>query len=238
MEIPVYLAMTAAEVLGVSQLPKRLAWMSCHFSPYTAGLSNLPETLPEGAMLMLNDQMPFDWHDPNLAADILVETASKFQCDCILLDFQRPECEETASVIEAVLKAADCPVGGSSCYCEGFDCPVLVPPVPPHVPLEEYLKPWKNREIWLELAFEGTEIVVTEDGSRYTPLPHYRPGERSHHEEALHCHYEITVEEDQILFQLGRTAQDLEAMLERGKEYGITKAVGLWQELYETGLSH
>ena len=52
-----YLAMTAGEIRGASVLPRRTGWLSCHFSPSGAGLSNLPVALPPGSLLILDDSM-------------------------------------------------------------------------------------------------------------------------------------------------------------------------------------
>ena len=231
MEIPLFLAMTAGELLNTAQLPEKPAWMACHFSPYGTGLSNLPRSLPVGAMLILNDRLPPDWHDPQQAADLLAQIAKELECDSILLDFQRPENEKTASVVEAVLKTAACPVGVSSCYGRGLACPVLLPPIPPYLSLPEALSSWQNQELWLELSFEGTHITVTKEGSRYTSLPHCRPSPDTHREDTLHCHYEITVTQEEITFHLGRTQEDQAALLEEAAKLGVTKAVGLWQEM-------
>ena len=230
MEIPMFLAMTAGEVLYTEALPRHLGWMACHFSPYGRGLSNLPEALPKGSMLMLNDRMPPDWHDVDLSAEMLVDAAKRLECGCILLDFQRPDNEKTASVVEAVLKRSHCPAGVSSCYAEGLNCPVLVPPVPPHLTVQEHLEPWQGREIWLECSLMGTKIEVTTEGSRYTTLPRYVPSEKAHFDEELGCRYEITVEEERVVFRLGRLLQDMAELLEKGNEYGVTLGVGLWQE--------
>ena len=231
MEIPRYLAMTAAEFRRAVQLPTHLAWMACHFSAYGTGLSNVPRTLPRSSMLMLNDRTPICGHDPEAVAKTLIETGSTLECKCILLDFQREGCEALFSVIDAVLKRANCPVGVSAPYAIGFDCPVLVPPIPPHILPAEALAPWEGRELWLELSAEGTEICVTEEGSRSTPLPNYIPTEPSHQETALYCHYTITLEEGRILFQLGRTKEDQASLLEATKALGVTHALGLWQEI-------
>ena len=231
MEIPLFLAMTAGEVLGAEQLPRQLAWMACHFSPYGMGLSNLPDKLPDGTMLILNDRLPPEWHDPVLAAETLVSAAQERKCSCILLDFQRAGNEKTASVVEAVLEMAQCPVGVSHGYAEGRSCPVLVPPIPPHLLPEDAVAPWKGRELWLELSSEGTAIRITESGSQYTPLSDYRPAATAHREPELHCHYEITVEEDRILFRLGRTKEDQEALLNTVKSARVTCALGLWQDI-------
>ena len=230
MEIPLFLAMTAGEVSCADTLPPRLAWMACHFSPYGTGLSNIPQSLPKGSMLTLNDRIPPDWHDVDLAASTLTEAAKRLECGSILLDFQRLGNEKTASVVEAVLKQADRPVGVSSCYAEGLSCPVLVPPVPPHLTPEEYLKPWQRREIWLEWSLIGTEIEVTAEGSQYTSLPRFVPSEKAHFDEELGCRYDICVEEDRVVFRLGRVPEDMAGLMENAKKYGVMQWVGLWQE--------
>lgn len=230
MEIPLYLAMTAAEFHTAEVLPLHPAWMACHFSLYGTGLSNIPRTLPKGSMLMLNDRIPICGHDPQLVAQTLCQAAKDLECDCILLDLQRTECEEHFDVIRAVLEQAGCPVGVSALYAGEFDCPVLIPPVPPHVAPKEAFCKWEGRELWLELSTEGTEIAVTEKGSQYTPLVGFLPDEHSHQEPELFCHYAISTEDDRILFSLGRTGEDQIALLDTAAACGITRALGLWQE--------
>ena len=230
MEIPLYLALTAAEFQAANVFPNPLAWMACHFSSYGTGLSNVPNTLPPGSMLMLNDRTPIGGHDPQLVAQTLCKAAKELKCDRILLDFQRPEYPEIPEVIEAVLKQADCPVGVSSLYADGFDCAVLIPPIAPHTLPKDALTPWKDRELWLELSNTETEIKVTKDGSQYTPLPRDPQEPKDHQEPELFCHYRILVEDDQVLFQLGRTKEDQEALLAAVQELGVSCAVGLWQE--------
>ena len=58
MAIAPFLAMTAAEMQNSSQLPPKIAWMACHFSPYGLGLSNLPKELPSDSLLMVDDITP------------------------------------------------------------------------------------------------------------------------------------------------------------------------------------
>ncbi len=233
MEIPLFLAMTAAEFQGAEMLPAHPAWMACHFSLYETGISNVPRALPKGAMLMLNDRTPISGHDPKLVAQTLCNAATKLECECIALDFQRQNRQELTAVVDAVLGLARCPVGVSALYAGDFDCPVLLPPIPPHVWPADAVALWKGRELWLEVTTEGTEITVTAAGSQYTPLPHYRPDCNTHREPKLHCHYEISVSEDAVLFQLGRTGEDQTALLNALSSLGITHALGLWQEIKE-----
>ena len=229
MALPLYLAMTAAEIRGNSTLPSRLGYMACHFSPYGTGLSNLPGALPDNAMLILNDRTPIHGHDPELICAQLESLITGLQCECILLDFQRPECEETLLLAEK-LCTLPCPVGISACYAADLDCPVFLPPVPPDVPLPEYLHPWERREIWLEAALDGMEITLTETGYSSIPLPypHCFPG---FSDSKLHCHYCAKTSADSVKFTLSRTREDLDALLLEAESLGVTHAVGLWQEL-------
>lgn len=230
MEIPLFLAMTAAEFRSAERLPAHIAWMACHFSAYGVGLSNVPGMLPRGSMLMLNDRTPICGHDPVLVAQTLCEAAQVLESDSILLDFQRSGQGELTEVVRAVLDRVECPVGVSALYAEGFDCPVLVPPIPLHMPPEKNLSVWKGRELWLELSTEGTEIVVTEEGSQYAPLSGLVPDEHTHKETELLCHYKITAEDERILFHLYRTLEDQAALVQAAETWGMTRALGLWQE--------
>ncbi len=229
MEIPLFLAMTAGELAGVDVLPEQIAWMACHFSSYGTGLSNLPEQLPHGSMLILNDRTPICGHDPVLVSRQLCERAQRLKCSHILLDLQR---EDTSpDIVQAILSNAPGPVGLSTRYAYAFPGPVLLPPIPTHILLSDAVAPWQDREIWLELSREGTEITVTAEGSRYTPLPFYIPPDSAHEDRTLHCHYEITVSEKEIRFLLGRTEADQRALLAEAMDFGVTCSVGLWQEI-------
>lgn len=230
MEIPLFLAMTAAEFQGAEVLPEHPAWMACHFSSYGTGISNIPQALPPGAMLMLNDRTPICGHDPEMVANALCDAAQRLKCDSILLDFQREGFQELTQVIQAVLERASCPVGVSVLYAREVDCPVLLPPIPPHVPPEEALIPWTGRELWLEVSSEGTAICVTPDGSHYASLPCYSPGNTDHYEKELHCHYSIAVAEERIVFQLGRNEEDQRSLINAAKAFGVTQVLRLWQD--------
>lgn len=230
MAIPLYLAMTAAEFSACGGLPEKIAWMACHFSPYGTSVSNLPRTLPEGSLLILNDRTPVHGHDPQRIADELRQAVKALGCSGLLLDFQRPGCEETAKIAHALL-ALPCPVCMSECYAKELDCPVFLPPVLPHVPIEEHLAPWAGREIWLEAALEGEELTLTESGCQISApgVPIESP---EHRDAELFCHYRIAVEESCARFSLYRSRDDLAALLDAAGKLGVTRAVGLWQELH------
>lgn len=231
----VYLAMTAAEFRCASQIPPNIAWMACHFSPYGTALTNLPRELPPGSLLILNDRTPIHGHDPAQVFDILTQAVEELGCAGLLLDLQRPNCGEAAKLAEKLMDLP-CPVCVSEIYGKDLDCPVLLPPVPLLQSVEEYIAPWGQREIWLELALDGIEISVTENGSTTAPLPHYESPEIPHCDMQLHCHYGIKMHQNRADFVLKRTKNDLQNMTNSAEKAGITHFVGLWQELGE-GLS-
>ena len=236
MKIQGYLAMTPGEMGKNVTLPPKIGYMACHFSPYGTGLSNLPQALPPGSLLIVNDRTPVFGHDPEVICGQLLGVVERLGCSGILLDFQRQGESETKKITEAVVKASPCPVGVTPFYGEDLDCPVFLPPVPPHIPLEEYLSPWKSREIWLECSLEGGCVTVTPKGSLYTPFSPAPLSSHHHQDSAIHCHYTITVEADKIQFHLYRTAQDLQELLKEAETLGITHAVGLYQELKDFDL--
>ena len=227
-----FLAMTAAEMRNVSTFPPKIAWMACHFSPYGTGLSNLPQELPPDSLLIVDDITPPCRHDPVLIAEQLRKCAEECQCCGILLDFQRTGCDETFDIAKALFTALPYPTALSSGYGRDLDCPVFLPPVPPSVPLEEYLFPWKSREIWLELGLDGEVLTLTEQGCTTTSLPFPEPNQEGFSDPALHCHYTIEAKENSASFTLWRNQEDIQQLLKEVETLGVTTAVGLFQELH------
>ncbi len=223
-----YLAMTASEFAENPSFPAPIAGMACHFSSYCRGLSNLPLSLPADSCLILNDRIPIMGHDPALVASQLADTAQSLRCSRILLDFQRPA-QPIAEVIGAILQLAPCPVGVSELYAAGLECPIMLPPLPPNRTPEEYIACRRAREAWLELALASLEITVTEAGSRLSPAP---PPKKPlpFMDEALHCHYGLSLAEGAAVFTLHRTAEDLNKLLD-----AFPCCVGLYQELKQFG---
>lgn len=229
MALPLYLALTAAEFQNCSSLPEHAAWMACHYSPYAPGLSNRPQSLPDGAMVILNDRTPPQGHDPVRIAGQLRELTESFPCGGVLLDFQRPALPENAAVARAVTAALPCPVGVSELYAKDLNCPVFLPPAPPHIPLKEYLSPWEGREIWLDAAPDCQVITVMEDGAAFVSAS--PPAGSALRDDDLFCHYTLEISDDRIIFTLYRNAEDLHDLLASAEELCITRAIGLWQEL-------
>ena len=225
-----YLALTAGELQG-NAFEGKLAYMACHFSLYTTGLSNIPQALPPGSMLILTDQIPISGHDPHRIAAQLRKTIESFSCDSLLLDFQRPGNAETAQLCRLLSTEISCPLGISHCYARDLESAVFLPPPPLDMPLSEHMKPWQDREIWLEAALEAAEFTLTSDGCTVTPIPYERAQEQAFIDEMVHCRYRCRVDPDSIRFHLYRTADRLDALLEEADHLGIEKSIGLYQQL-------
>lgn len=232
MALPLYLAMTAAELSRTAQLPDKTAYMACHFSPYSTGLSGFPDTLAPGSMLILNDRTPVHGHDSQLIADQLQQAALDLQCDSVLLDFQRPDNPETAEITAAILKVLSCPVGVSEYYAKALACPVFLPPPPLDSPPQAYFTQWAGREIWLEAALDSACITLTEQGCAYTPLFPPETPEPFHCDTRLFCRYHIELTDTAARFTLYRTKAELSSLLEEAARLGVTRAIGLYQELH------
>lgn len=232
MAIVGFLAATPAELGKWAEREARPAWMACHFSPYGRGLSNLPEVLPEGSLLLLDDRNPIQGHDRQLVCRQLTDCASNLRCAGVLLDFQRPGNAEAESLASFLEENLPCTLGVSSLYGKHKKCAVCLPPPPCHVLLKDHLAPWQGREIWLELAGEGETAYLTKNGAKFAPL--CSPNSKvSFREPVLHCRYTISIEKTQVRFTLWRTREELESLAREAETLGVTKTLGLWQELGE-----
>lgn len=231
MALPLYLAATGPEMSAISQHSFPLAYMACHFSPYTQGLTNIPNTLPDGSMLILTDRMPCQGHSADLVIQQLQDVVERYHCESLLLDFQRPPEPELEQMAARIIHSLSCPVAVTEGFTKDHSCPVFLSPAPLHIPLAEYLAPWEGREIWLEAALEQEEITVGENGTAYSrifPTDGLAGGFLS---EELCCHYRLKTDHDRVMFTLFDTMGSLRKKLELAASLGVTRAVGLWQEL-------
>ena len=231
MALPLYLAMTAAEISCAQALPARCAYMACHFSPYGTGLSNFPRSLPKASVLIVNDRTPVQGHDPALVAAQVAQLAEEWEAVGILLDFQRPNIPRTAEIAKAILSALSCPVSISEYYARDLNCPVFLPPPPPDRPLPKYIAPWQGRELWLEAALDAQRIAVTPKGSSLTQDFSHDSIDCPHQDTKLHIHYKIEIAPNLVSFTLRRTQADLTALMQEAESLGFTQAIGLYQEL-------
>ena len=225
MAIDVYLGLTEGEFRKISPLPRKTAWMACHFSPNSEGLSNFPRWLPEGSLLILDDSIPIQGHDPDRVREELAGVLKAHGCSTLLLDFQRPGGEDMVGRLSVGLP---CPVAVSALYGSEARGPVLLPPVPPFRALQEHLAPWAGRELWLELSPEGCEVRLTAEGAELSPW--WPEGPLPFRHEALKCRYRTLLRPGMALFRGHRTAGDLRELLEEAEGLGVTAALGLGQE--------
>ena len=230
MPIARYLAMTGAEMAGNAVFPDYAAWMACHFSSSGNGVSNLPKWLPAGSLLILDDSTPIQEHDPERIAGELGECMGRLQCVGLLLDFQRPGEEPLRELTEYLCRVLPFPVVVSDSYADGLDCGVFVSPVPPDTSMDTWLSRWSGREIWLDTTMEGLEIALTEKGAKTAPLPAWDCPESGLEDTRLHCHYQISLDNDEAVFTLWRAREDIAAQLEEAEALGVKAAVGLYQE--------
>ena len=231
MVLPLYLALTAAEISAFSTIDFPFAYMACHFSPYTEGLSNIPDSLPSGSILILNDRLPCQGHSADLVAGQLADAAAQLNCESILLDFQRPAEPESQAMVAKITSTLSFPAAVTESFAKELSCPVFLSPAPLHLPLADYLLPWKGREIWLEAALCQEEILMTEKGMAHNPIFPTAQLDGGFYDEDLLCCYRAQISKDSIRFTLFDTGESLETKLELAASLGVSRAVGLWQEL-------
>ena len=224
----VFLAQTEREMAEF--LPKNLAYMALHFSPYDQGLTNAPKQLPAHSILLLDDSMQVTHHDTGLVTRQLQDLVNRFAPEAILLDFQGKYSESTENMASCILQALPCPVAVTERYAKALHCPVFLSPPPVNKALSDYLSPWQEQDIYLELGSEAAQFTVTEKGCSAMSLPnvHNLPLEDTR----LHCHYSVAVKDDRAVFTISRTREDLAELATEAYGLGVKAVVGLYQELY------
>ena len=231
MVLPLYLAMTDTEMQHLPTLPPRIARMGCTFDPDGPGLLDLPETIPSNGMLLVDDRHPVRNHNLALVAQALAETADRLGIDCILLDFERPPTSASLAMAACIAQTLPCPVGMPPDYGAALDSPLFLPPCPLHIPMAEYLKPWQNREIWMEARMLRQVITVTPQGTAYgTPSPadNLTGG---YFDNVLRCQCITAITDDNVVFTLYDTPETLR---KKWKHPNISRAIGLYQDWYRT----
>lgn len=231
MVLPRYLAMTGAEMSAYSVYSFPVAYMGCHFSPYTQGLTNTPDRLPPDSMLILTDRMPCHGHSADLVVRQLQDAVARFGCESVLLDFQRPPDPESEMMVRTIVTSLPCPAAVTEGFAKGLTCPVFLAPGPLHLSMADYLSPWQSREVWLEAALCQDEITVTESGAAFTRQFPPEGLDGGFYDETLCCHYRIKRDADRVTFTLFDTMDSLAKKLDLSRSLGVNRAVGLWQEL-------
>lgn len=229
MPIPCYLAMTGAEFLHADRFPDKLAWMACHYSCYGSGLSNLPEGLPAGSLIIVNDRTPPCRHDTAFITEQLLQLYEDAKPFGFLLDFQREGLPKNLEVARAVTDALACPVAVSELYAKELDAPVFLPLLPTDMPLTDFTAPWNGREIWLEVGLQTDVFTVTAQGCTVTSSEDDTLAEPVFEDQKLFCRYHWELFEETAVFTLQRTKTELDALLQNAE--GVELAVGLYQQL-------
>jgi hypothetical protein len=204
--------------------------MACHFSAYGKGLQDLPEQLPSGCLLILDDRIPVWKHDPKQVAEELSEAVTKHSCCGLLLDFQMPGDPLMTDITRSITNALPCPVAVTEAYAEGINSAVLISSPKANVPLAKRTQLWPGREWWLEIAPEVIRYTVTKDTSTSEEIQVWEETYR-HQDPRLCCSYRIEIQEDQALFTIGRTWEDMKQLMAQAEELGVQKAIGLYQQL-------
>ena len=226
-----YLAMTAYEMEKAKEIPAKVAWMACHFSPYGTGLSNLPTWLPPKSIIILNDRTPVCGHDPAVVAQQLKSLCYELDAEAVLLDFQRPFSEAYEAIVIHVARTLTVPVGVTEAYASIPSCSVFLPPTPLLCKPAEYYKKWIGRELWLEAAIESKLITITSEDVFISPTSHPETTNNHFQDKDLICHYQAKIADDHITFSLNRSYDDLKKIAELAKQLGVTKFIGLYQEI-------
>ena len=231
MFLPIYLATTAQEFAQFKEIPSTLCYMACHFSSSGSGLSNIPSTLPKGAMLCIDDSTPITNHRGDLIVHQIRGLIEKFQLCGILLDFQRPDNPHTPDMIDCILRHTDCKIAVSHIYANDFLCPVFLPPLPFRMSAEAYLSPWSDREIWLEVGTDKEMAIITDNSFGTEQVYAVPENGAQFYDPFLLCHYSTHIKQDHITVYFHRTIEDIRKLQEKAKGFGVTKYIGLWQQL-------
>ena len=233
MFLPIYLAMTSQEIAQFEDISSTLCYMSCHFSLSGTGLTNIPNRLIPHSLLCIDDSTPITSHDPKSVCEQIQDMIDNRNIDGILLDFQRDGNPFAHKIIESILEYINCPVAVSHIYAKGYSCPVFLPPLPLRIPLLDHLSPWAGRDIWLEISTVKQMATVKPDCFAVEDILNI-PMEHPHFTDtSLLCHYSTHVKPDRITFYIHRTAEDLMQLQLQAQKLGVSKFVGLWQQLQQ-----
>lgn len=226
-----FLAMTEAEIRAAETLPRQLAYMACHFSPYGTGLSNIPLNLPKGSVLMLNDRTPAMGHDPVRIAGELAEAAQALEAEAVVLDLQRPGSKLCETIARECIKKLRLPVAVSEVYAKALDCPVFLSAAALWDTFKDWLAPWEGREVWAEAALLQASVQVAEDGSRYEEMPWEETDGEFLWDAEVYAGYRVCGKGDQVEVTLRRNRKELELWMEKAEQMGVTRFLGLYQQL-------
>lgn len=231
MDFTCYLAMTEAEFSCAEVLPAHPAWMACHYACYGVGLSGLPEQLPEGSLLIVNDRTPPAGHDPQIISQQLKQLIQKHGLRQVLLDLQREGLDENRDLAKILVRELDIPVAVSEKYASSLECPVFLDCPPPYGMLKACVKKWPGRELWLELAPEAGIAQVTAEGFLYKSTQQEVSTEFPFYDPDLCSKYRTQIYDDRLLVTMHRDQEAVKELCLQAQAMGIHTFVGLYQQL-------
>ena len=208
MGLPLYLAMTTGEIRPVPHPA---------FLILEAGQMPAPGVLP-----VITDNFSLD-------RQFLSEVCQGQEA--VLLDFEQPPTADVRRLIQGL----PCPAAAPPGYSDTG--PVFLPPTPLHIPLERYLAPWKGREIWLDAALQKQTVTVTAKGVTVSVPCTNHDLTDGFYSEILHCRFIQNYTENKAVFTLFDTPDTLRMKLDHASRLGVSRAVGLFQELGEKHMS-
>lgn len=234
MSIPLFLAITAQEFPNLLSQPQKTAWMSVHFSSSGPGLSNLPHEIPQGSLIILDDQTPWSGHSIETVCREMVALLLMTRAYGLLLDFERPVEPEVVLLSRALCQCCrevGCVMGAPESYAVNPDTAIFISPLPCQVPLERLRIP--GRKLWLDASPTAYQLHISAHSAtgRSAEPGYISAGEpAAFTDQALCCQYRSWLSGDGIDVLLYHTTQTIEEMLEKSNADFIQLAVGLHRE--------
>ncbi len=234
MSIPFFLAINAQEFPSLSPKPEKLAWMSVHFSSSGPGLTNLPHGLPEGSLVILDDQTPWSGHSMETVCRELVGALLENKAWGLLLDFERPASQDTALLTSALCQCCrevGVQLGAPEPYATDPDTAIFLSPLPCQTPLERLQRP--GRKLWLDVSPTAFALHIGPQGATGEAADQKRfPADEYpvFTDAALHCLYHSRPVDDGVDVFLYHTPQSIQDMLKLLDGDKAQLALGLYRE--------
>lgn len=236
MPISIYEAVTVGDCAGRDAPKAHAAWMAAHFSAAGTGVSNLPQRLPPGSLLILDDRIPWQNHDAQRICQELLQAVANLACSGILLDFEREPCPQTRSfcaLLSTYCQQHSIPLGMPPAYGLSLPVALFLPPLPCWPGPKMVLQPFSGRELWLDAAESGCVAEIgCESVQIFRADPAVLQAQAEGHAVFWHCglccRYYSSQMGDRIRVALYDTRQTMAQKLDICAKLGVTVAVMPW----------
>lgn len=182
------------------------------------GVSHFPKGMP----LLLTDEGCPLLPDPASVCE-KIKTAP-----WVLLDFEQCASPEVIRWAADFAACAPCPVAVAQVLADHRSGPVFLPPPPLDMPLSEYLRPFREREVWLEASLQAITIVLS---ARGTEVSQGQPTGEAIYDPELACMYHAEASPDALRFTLFDTKQTLRQKAQLALELGVKRILCFDHEL-------